>query len=97
MRQQDLDAIAGILGRIEREMGVPAEILISQQRNRSVSTARNAAIYCISLMLPHLTDHQISRVFRKKDRTSVHYAITSIVEVMDRCPEYSAKVGRVLA
>jgi chromosomal replication initiation ATPase DnaA len=97
LTQKDLAIAAGIMARIERELGITPAQIMGRRRLESHCRARHLALYAISKALPHVNDTQIARMCRNTHPTSVIKAYYSTVKRREIDHEFDQIAERVLA
>lgn len=89
-------SIAAIRSRVAERYGISVGAILSDRRSRSITWARHVAMYLCRRHTP-LSLPRIGREFRKRDHTTVMYALDKVEGQMDRYPEKAAEVEALSA
>ncbi len=86
--------IESVVDEVSRVFDVPSKDIYSNRRSQPLSTARQAAMYCIR-EATSISYDDIGKEFGK-DHTTVIYAVQKIEHLMSEQPDFKAKIDDIL-
>jgi len=89
-------SIEAIQSRVAEHFGISVGAMTSDRRQRRIAWPRHVAMYLCRRHTP-LSLPRIGRAFRKRDHTTVMYAIDRVEGLMDRYPARAEEVETLSA